>query len=100
MGYYIETPMGRDKAEYISKEYEGQIVSYMKARAAMNDETKGVIVVVHNSFFEAAGFAYNMREFEAFTSIMDPREKEFVILPREKAIELSGYVEYPQDLEP
>jgi hypothetical protein len=91
MGYYIQTPSVKGKAEYIATQYKGRIASYTKALDAMNDSTKGVIVVVDNGFFEAAGFAFNQSEFEAFTQLSDDRPREFVILDRDVAEKLSGY---------
>lgn len=91
MGFYIETPGNRDKAGQIAKQFNGQIVSYTKARDAMKDSTRGVIVVVHNAFFEAAGFAFSEDEFDAFTRLNDAREKEFVIISRNDAEKASGY---------
>ena len=80
MGYYIQTNSNTGKASIIAKEHGGVIVSYGEAKEAMKDATKGVIVVLNNGFFEAAGFAYNQEEFDAFTS--DMRPKHYVILDR------------------
>jgi hypothetical protein len=93
MGYYIEVPVNRQKAEIIAHLYDGKIVSELEAANAMLDSTKGVICVVENRGmgFEAAGFCYNMAEFEAFTDSGDPRTKQFVVIPRELAKKYSGY---------
>lgn len=91
MGYYIETDSSTDKANYIAKIYNGKSVSRAEAAEAMKDPDKGVIVVVDNGYFEAAGFAFNQKEFEAFTRPDDKRYKDFIILDRELAKQLSEY---------
>lgn len=92
MGYYIQTEGHRDKAAAVVREYNGQHVSKSEAEVAMSDPTKGVIVVLHNPLFEAAGFAYDMDEFKAFTESRDLRRKEFVVIARADAEAASGFV--------
>ena len=87
MGYYIETPMNHGKARYIVQHYNGVVATYEEAKVASTDQ--GVIVVLDNGPFEAAGFAYDESEFEAFTS--DGRPKSFVILERSLAERLTGF---------
>jgi len=91
MGYYIETPgFNQGKAEIIAKEHGGKIVSFSVAKVEMNDPNKAVIIVVSNAMFEAAAFAYDMKEFNAFTQTYgDNKPKKFVILPRKIAKELT-----------
>ena len=91
MGYYIETSGYRNKAEDIVARHSGKIVSREEARQAMDDPALGVVVVVDNGAFEAAGFAYDLREFEAFTSPDDDRPKKFVVIDRKLAEKLSDY---------
>jgi len=95
MGYYIQTERenGQDfgKAQFIVDNYNGRIVSQKEAEQLV--ESEGVIVVCENPMFEAAGFADNLREFQAFTSPTDYRPKTFVVIDRGKAEELSGYKE-------
>ena len=52
---------------------------------------KGLIVVVDNGMFEAAGFCYNEEEFKVFTDPRDYRHKQYVLINREDAEILSGY---------
>lgn len=91
MGYYVEVPKHHDKAEQIRDLFGGKIVDLKVASEAISDPTKGVIVVIDNGPFEAAGFAYNQQEFEEFTSRSDLRPKKYVILSRQKAEELTRY---------
>lgn len=91
MGYYIECEKPLRKAEQIIAEHGGQLSTMFDYRAAMDDPTKGVVVVVNNGLFEAAGFCFDMEEFKAFTLSDDTRLKQFVIMDRQKAEELSGY---------
>lgn len=89
MGYYVETEGHHQKAEKIAAEHGGTVVSFVQAKEAMNDKTKAVIVTVNNGMFEAAGFAYDLKEFEAFTDFARPTN--FVVIDRQKAKELTGF---------
>lgn len=93
MGYYIETPGNRGKAQYLVANHGGRIVSYDEAKKIVNYSNNGeaVIVVVDNRMFEAAGFAYEPSEFDAFTLPDDPRPKTFVAMLRKDAERLSGW---------
>ncbi len=51
----------------------------------------GVIVVVDNGFFEAAGFAYDLKEFDEFTRPQDMRRKNFVAIERDLAKNLTKF---------
>ena len=89
MGYYIETDGHFEKAEKIAAKHNGRIVTQDEASKLV--ESHGVICVVKNELFEAAGFAYDQNEFDAFTSPSDYRHKTFVVIDRELAKELSSY---------
>ena len=91
VGFYIETSGVTGKVEEIVKRFNGTIVSVNEAREAVMDNTKGVVCVVTNRFFEAAGFAFDEKEFQAFTYPDDIRPKKFIIISREDAEKASGY---------
>lgn len=91
MGYYIETGTLFDKAKIIASDHGGVIATFDEAKLAMKDPSKGVIVVVRNPQFEAAAFAYDEDEFNAFHYGSDPRPRTYVILDRRKAEHLSGF---------
>ena len=94
MGYYIESNRGSfGKADYLVEELGGFEVTQNEAAEYMKDLEKGVIVVCENQMFEAAGFAFDEREFKAFTLATDDRPKRFVVLDRGVAIKESGYIE-------
>lgn len=89
MGYYIEVPEKKGKAQQIVELYGGRIVS---SPPSFEDITpnEAIICVVDNGRFEAAGFAYNQDELYVF-SHMDGRPRTWVIMNRRKACELTGY---------
>lgn len=93
MGYYIQTSGNKGKAEYIAADHDGKLVSEEEAEVAMTDPTKGVVCVVDNGPFEAALFCYDQDEFDQTLNPDDPRPRQYVIIDREKAEELSGYAE-------
>lgn len=91
MGYYIEVPKNKDKAQQIVELYGGRIVfSPPLFEDIAPDEA--IICVVDNGPYEAAGFCYNQAELYAFTH-MDGRRRVWVIMGRQKACELTGYEE-------
>ena len=80
MGYYIETGGLHGKAEAIVEQHGGEMVSREAARTAVDDCLKAVIVVMNNGPFEAAGFAFDTAEFEAFHTPGDDRPKKYVVI--------------------
>ena len=90
MGYYINTGTNFDKAAEIVRQFGGFRVAKPDSFASIPTD-KALIVVVDNGAFEAAGFAYNQAEFNAFTEPEDSRPKEYVIMDRHKAEQLTGF---------
>lgn len=90
MGYYIQAPTNRNKAAYLVSTLGGQ--QLVSPPASFNDipTGKALIVVVDNMAFEAAGLCYNADEFEVFTG-PDRRPRQYVLLDKAVAYELSGY---------
>lgn len=92
MGFYIQGP-SKDKANFIVKNYSGIIATKKQAEQMLSEISKAVIAVVDNGPFEAAAFAFNKNEFDAFHGLTDYRPKQYVIIDRNKACELTGYKE-------
>lgn len=90
MGYYIETDAINGKAQYLVKNYGGKLVTRQEFLAADVKEN-GLIIVVNNGYFEAAGFCFNDGERQAFTDLSDDRPKQYVIMNRSLAEKLTGY---------
>lgn len=92
MGFYIEVPRPKNKVEQITAaEPSAYETDFMDAQKAMEHPDLGVIVVVDNGPFEAAGYCFSQREFEAFTDFRDTRPKRFVVMDKEVAERASGY---------
>jgi len=91
MGYYIETGTSHNKAAHIIENHNGVSITESQAKELMVSGEKDVIVVVHNMMFEAAAFAFDMGEFEAFTSPDDGRPRRFISLEKGLGAKLSGY---------
>jgi hypothetical protein len=89
MGFYIEGP-ATSKAPFIVSEYDGKIIPCPKSFEDIPAD-KALICVVDNVYFEAAGYCFSAREFEAFTSPTDERPKKWLIMDKAKAEKLSGY---------
>jgi len=93
MGYYFGGSGPKDKAIQLVENHGGKVVSMSVALDALRypkqGEEQGVIVVLDNGLFEAAGLAYDESEFNAFTS--DERIKTIVVLRRKEAYRICRY---------
>lgn len=99
MGYYIEVPTNTEKAAYLHQNEGAQIVALedpiLKVFRPIPSLTEipddqALICVVENGLFDAAGVCYSRSEREAFADPTDPRLKTWLIMDRERAIELCG----------
>lgn len=88
MGWYIQGP-ALGKAKYIMDNHDAIRIPVPKSYSEI-PEGYAMICVVLNGPFEAAGFAINESEFKVFTGL-DDRPREFLLMDRKKACELSGY---------
>jgi hypothetical protein len=91
MGHYIETMSAHGKAATILAKVPGTTRVQGTPRWEDLPEGKAYICVVDNYIFEAAGFAYSEAEFNVFADPKDSRPKEWLIMDRVKAEELSGF---------
>jgi hypothetical protein len=97
MGYYIEAPEVHGKVQWIVDNYDGKVVALPASYDAI-PEGKGLIVVVDNGIFEAAGFAYSEEEFRVFSNISDYRPKTWLLIDRAVAEVATGYRRGPGSL--
>jgi hypothetical protein len=84
MGFYIETDGPVNKADYLVKNHGG-----VKIREPKEWE-EGLVCVVENGMFDAAGYCFSEKEFETFTT-PDRRFKIWVKMDDKLAQKLSGY---------
>lgn len=91
MGYYLNSGEAHGKAEWLVKEHGGKIVNKTEAQLAVSNPSLAAVIVINNGPFEAAGFAYDMDEFEAFTEPQDIRSLDWTHFPaRHKKGQLVG----------
>jgi hypothetical protein len=90
VGYYIQARCTIGKADMICEEHGAVKIPQPKSFKDI-PESSGLICVVSNGPFEAAGFCYNEREFEEFASPKDTRPKTWITMDRSKAEKLSGF---------
>ncbi len=89
MGFYIEGPT-KGKAEFLKKEHGA--VQMSESEAALEVDRMGVICVVYNTTWDAAGFAYNTLEFARMIPREDDqRPRRWMVMERETAERLSGF---------
>lgn len=91
MGFYIETGGSVGKAEAIIEKYNAKQVTQDEARKAIA-AGKGVICVVKNAWFEAAGFCFDDNEFGQFTEPDDHRPRTWLVMDRHEAEKASGFI--------
>ena len=99
MGYYIETDANKDKAKWLINNHDAKVITHTEAALIMCDDkrTKGVVCVVDNGPFEAAGYAFSFEEFESFLR-EDGRRKLWLSMDRDTAETLSNYSEKPKQM--
>jgi hypothetical protein len=88
VGYYIEVPEHHGKAEQLVELYGAKLLDCQPPWDEFSD--LAIIVVCDNGLFEAAGYAYDEAEFAAFTDPSDTRPKQFLVMPRDQAEQLTG----------
>jgi len=91
MGFYIEVPKDFNKARQLQQLHKGTIVEREDALRAVSNPKVGVIVVVRNPTFEAALFVFNSFEWERAHDPRDLRHRQYVLLDRAVAEQLSGF---------
>jgi len=93
MGFYIEVPRNKGKAQQLVDLHGARILD---SKPSFNEvaESEAIICVLDNGAWEAAGFAYDERELGRFTKpdfYMPQRPRIWLIMNKQKACKLSGY---------
>ncbi len=89
MGYYIEVPHNLMKAAQLVELHGAKVLDKQPVFNEVPSD-KAIICVINNGPWEAAGYAYNEREFNEFAT-PDGRPRTWLIMDRKLAIKLSGY---------
>ena len=92
MGYYIETQQAKGKAQQIVDVHGAELLQRVPLSVSDVPPDKAIICVVDNGPFEAAAFAYDDLELRHFAQ-PDPRPKQWLLMDRARACELTGYKE-------
>ena len=93
MGYYIETPgQNTGKAQRICNDHKDAFIIPQPISFSKVPDKMGLICVVENGLFDAAGYCYNEQEFLAFSDLDDPRRKTWILMDKVKAEKLSGHI--------
>ena len=90
MGFYLQGP-NLGKADYLVLNEGARRVTKEDALEALKKGVEAVVCVVSNYAFEAAGYCYSEREFEAFCDPSDARQKEWLVMDLKTVEELTGY---------
>ena len=95
MGYYIQVPKNKGKAEQLAQIHGAMILPGAPESFSKVPVDKALICVVDNGPFEAAAFCYSEQEFKEFSSpdsLSRPsRLRTWLLMDRAKAEELSGF---------
>jgi len=89
MGFYIQAPTATGKAEYLVENEGAEVIPCPENYADIPSD-EAIICVVSNGPFEAAGCAFDEREFEEF-KFPDGRPRTWLKMAKARAKELSGY---------
>lgn len=90
MGYYIEGPC-KGKVNMLVTEHGATVLSGGAFEAAARQRNgAGIVCVVDNGGFEAAGFMHTEKELECFAWNRDTRPKTWLAMDRKLAAKLSG----------
>ena len=90
MGYYVETCDSSGKVQWLIDNHDAEIIDQLEADVRVLAGL-GVVCVVTNPTFEAAGFCYCIEEFDRFANFDDLRPKVWLSMDRVKLEELSDY---------
>lgn len=94
MGFYLETPRNKQKADQLVAMYNARKVDIMEALAEMINGKKAVICVAQNLNFDAAAYCYSLAELRRFNHVSDDRPKTWLVIDDKALVEnLSGYTE-------
>ena len=90
MGFYIEGPV-TGKADWLLENHDAiELKGPKEAEKAFN-EGYGIICVIDNGAFDAAGFMFSLLELKAFSDPFDPRFRRWLAMDRKTAEELCGF---------
>ena len=87
MGYYIEVPQNKGKAQQLVELYGAEI---LPAAPEFWHKDPAIICVVDNGPFEAAGFCYDSQELSFFKD-PDNRPRIWLTMDYKKVCELTGF---------
>ncbi len=88
MGYYMEVPRHKGKAEQLERLHKGERIAFALLWEDIPDN-KFLIIVIDNGAFEAAGIAVSSQERDALI-LFDGRRREYVLVPKEEV-----YTQHP-----
>lgn len=90
MGYYIEVPQPRGKAQQLA-DLHGATLTTCPATFEEVPEGQALLCIVDNGPFEAVALCYDVDEFNVFNDPEDPRPRQWMLMEQTKAHELAGY---------
>ncbi len=90
MGYYIQVPENKGKAQQIVNLYGGRIVE-QPLSFTEKKLNEAVICVIDNGMFEAAAFCYSQEELDYFINDNTGRAKTWVVMGWDTACNLTNY---------
>lgn len=91
MGWYINVPQNRNKAQQLIDLHSARRCTFEEARTALGNANIAPICVVENGYFDAAALIFSESELRSFSDPDDLRPRTWMLMDREKAEVLSGY---------
>lgn len=90
MGYYIEVPNNKGKAQQLADLHRATILPQRPESFEDAPEGTAIICVVDNGPFEAAALCYSREEFVEFAR-PDGRPQTWLLMSQRLAYDLAGY---------
>lgn len=91
MGYYIEVPNKKGKAQQLVDLYGARVLNEKPSFGEVAPD-KAIICVLDNGSFEAAGYAFNEQELGEF-AFPDGRPRIWLLMDLVTVRRLTGYTE-------
>jgi hypothetical protein len=92
MGFYINTPVVIGKAGWLKKNHNAIEIPEPVNFHSFDSETNGLVCVVENPMFDAAGYIFDDNELNrARPNKFDNRKRTWLLMNKAVAMEISGY---------
>jgi hypothetical protein len=92
MGYYIETPMIKGKADYLKERYKAEEIEEIGSLNEISKEDMALVCVLENGMWDAVAYIYDDNELKrALPTSRDNRKRTWLLMDKTLVENLSNY---------